>query len=254
MDRFSAYAELYDLEFEHRDDDLLMIEQFAARCGSPVLELGCGTGRVLVPLARRGFQVTGLDASPAMLERARRRIEAQGVGAHVSLVQQDMRELDLGQRFNFVFAAANTFMDLGSTDDQLAVLARVREHLLPGGLVLLDLFHPDLGRLVEGSGQVIHEWTRTDPDTGSPVIKFYSQRPELERQSIHFTYFVDRVESDGTVRRTVFAFPLRYLFRAELELLLRHAGLEVEAVYGSYDLDEFTSDSEKMIAVARKRD
>ncbi len=252
MDRFSTYAELYDLEFGDRDDDLLMIEQFATRCGSPILELGCGTGRVLLPLARKGFQVTGVDNSPAMLERARRTVAAHDVAALVSLVRQDMRELDLNERFSLVFAAANTFMDLQSTVDQLAVLDRVRQHLIPGGLILLDLFHPDLGRLVEGSGQVIHEWTRTDPHTGDLVLKFYSQKPDLERQVIHFTYFLDRVAGDGSVRRTVFPFSLRYLFRAELELLLRHAGFEVEALYGSHDLDEFASDSEKLIAVARK--
>ncbi len=254
MDRFSGYAELYDLDYADRDEDLLMIEQFATRCGSPVLELGCGTGRVLVPLARRGFQVTGVDASQAMLERARQRAATEQVADSVTLVHQDMRGLDLDQRFNLAFAAANTFMDLPTADEQLAVLTYIRRHLNPGGLLLLDLFHPDLGELTERSGQVIHDWTRPHPDTGEPVTKFYSQVTDVAHQLIHFTFFVDALDVAGVVRRTIFSFSLRYLLRSELELMLRRAGYELEAVYGSYDLDGFAADSEKLIAVARRPD
>jgi SAM-dependent methyltransferase len=252
MDRFGNYAEFYDLEYNDRDEDLLMIEQFAARSDSPILEIGCGTGRVLLPLAHRGFQLTGVDASLAMLDRARARLAADGIGDLVTLVHQDIRRLELGQRFNMAFAAANTFMDLLTTADQQETLARICRHLNPGGLLLLDLIHPDLGRLSEGSGQLIHDWTKPHPDSGLPMTKFYSQVTDSARQLIHFTFFVDVLDGDGLVRRTVFPFSLRYLSPAELELLLRHAGLEVEALYGSYDLHEFDADSEKLIAVARR--
>lgn len=251
MDRFAAYAGLYDLDYRDRDQDLLLFEQFANLCGSPILELGCGTGRVLVPLAHRGFRITGVDASQAMLDRAQASVTAAQIGDFVTLIQQDIRDLELGQEFQLVYAAANTFMEFLTTEDQLQVLTRIRQHLSPGGLLLLDLFYPNLGQLTEESGLVLHDWTRPHPDTGLPVTKFYCQVTDPALQLIHFTSFLDALDVDGLVHRTVFPYSLRYVSRAELELLLQRANLEIEAIYGSYDLDEFAADSERLIAVAR---
>ncbi len=252
MEEFDVYARFYDLDYGDLEADLFMIEQFAARCGSPILELACGTGRVLLPLARQGYQVTGVDISAAMLAVARRKVQAEGLADRVTLVQGDMRELDLDGRFNLAIVAVNSFMHLLTTDDQLAALARIRQHLNPGGLLLLDLFHPDLNRLLDFRGQVALEKVMTDPETGHRLMRFHTQTVDLGRQTIDVAFIVDEVDGEGGVRRTLFPFSIRYLFRYELELLLRHAGFEVEAVYGSYDLDEFGSDSEKMIAVAQR--
>jgi len=254
MDQFDLYARFYDLDLGDMDADLLMIQQFAARCGSPVLELACGTGRVLLPLARQGYRVTGLDISPAMLEVARRKAAAEGLADLITLVEGDMREFALEGRFNLAFVAINSFMHLLSTDDQLAALACIRRHLNPGGLLLVDLFNPDLGTLLDSRGQVHMDKAMTDPETGHRLVRFHTRAVDLGQQTQHVTFIVDEMDSDGRVRRTLFPFSMRYLFRYELELLLRHAGFAVEAVYGSYDLDEFNGDSDRMIAVARKPD
>ncbi len=254
MDPYNVYARFYDLDFGDLADDLLMIQQFAARCGSPILELACGTGRVLLPLAREGYRITGVDISPAMLEVARKKVASEGLTGHVTLVEQNMRELDLADRFQLVFISVNSFMHLLSTEDQLSALERIRDHLYPGGLLLLDLFNPDLGRLIDFRGQVVLEKVMTDPETGDRLMRFHADKVDLARQIISATYILDRVDSEGRVQRTLFPFSVRYLFRFELELLLRQAGFEIEAIYGSYDLDEFTGDSEKMIAVARRPD
>jgi SAM-dependent methyltransferase len=253
-DPYAAYARFYDLEFEGIDEDLLPIEQFALRAGSPILELGCGTGRVLLPLARSGFQVTGVDISPAMLEIARRKVVDEGLESCVTLVEQDMRALSLDRHFNMVFVAINSFSHLLSLDDQLVTLSRVRDHLRPGGLLLIDLFNPDLARLVDFQGQVALDKIKVidDPDTGRRVMRFRSEQVDLARQVIDVTYVADEVDAQGSVKRTIFPYSMRYLFRYELELLLRHAGFHVEAIYGSYDLDEFDADSAKLLAVAIK--
>jgi SAM-dependent methyltransferase len=251
-DRFDIYARFYDPDLGDWDADMALYEQFAARCGSPILELGCGTGRVLLPLARQGYRITGIDASAAMLDQARQKLAKEDLAGSVTLVQQEMRELDLAERFTLALAALNSFAHLHTTAEQLAALARVRRHLEPGGLLILDLFNPDMARLLDARGQVSLARVMVDPGTGHRLMRFYAEEVDLEQQLIHTTYIVDEIDAGGRVQRTLFPFSLRYTFRYELELLLRHAGFEIEAIYGSYDLDEFSGDSEQMIAVASR--
>ncbi len=252
IDDFDIYARFYDPDLGRLDADLQMYQQFAARCDSPILELGCGTGRVLVPLARQGYRSTGIDASAAMLEKAQEKVVAEDLGDRVTLVEQEMGALELEERFNMAFAALNSFAHLHTTDDQLATLARIRRHLNPGGLLVLDMFNPDLARLLDARGQVALAKVMDGPGAGRRTMRFTTDEVDLGRQLIHTTYIVDEIDAEGQVRRTLFPFSLRYIFRYEMELLLRHAGFEVEAIYGSYDLDEFSGDSEKLIATARR--
>jgi ubiquinone/menaquinone biosynthesis C-methylase UbiE len=251
MDPFEPYARYYDLDHGEFDDDVMMFEGFAARCGSPILELGCGTGRLLLPLARQGYHVTGVDVSAAMLERARRRLSTAGLADQVTLVQQDMRSLSLDGQFKLVVIGLSSFQILSTLQDQLKTLERICAHLVPDGLLVIDLFFPDLNRLLESAGQVCLDKVMSDPETGDQVVRLHSQHVDQVQQLIHVTYQFDRVDAAGNVCRTLVPLSIRYLFRPELELLLRHAGFEVEAVYGSYDLEELAADSERLIAVAR---
>lgn len=251
MDQYAAYAPFYDLDLAGRDDDILLLEQLCARCGSPILELGCGTGRALLPLARRGYRLTGVDSSASMLALARRRVLAAGLEKHVTLVEQDMRALSMQERFGMAYCVLNSFLHLLTPDDQLSTLRGVLRCLKPGGLLVLDVFNPDPGRLLELPGQLTLEKVMVDPESGHTIMKQTARRVDRGRQLIHTTYILDDVDEKGQVRRTVYPFDLRYIFRAELELLLRHSGFCVEAVYGSPDLDEHTGESERIIAVGR---
>ncbi len=252
MDDFDLYARFYDLDYAGFDDDLQLVQQSAIRCGSPILELGCGTGRLLLPLAAGGYEVTGVDISGAMLKIARQKAAVQGLSSRVTLIKQDMRELDLGCRYNLAYAVINSFMHMMTTDDQLAALNSIHKHLNSDGILLLDLFNPHPDRLLDSRGQVVLDKAMTDPDTGQALMKFRTQTVDLAEQTVHTILFLDETNSKGHLQRTVFAFSLRYIFRSELELLLDRAGFQLEAVYGSYDLDEFTDESDKMIAVARR--
>jgi SAM-dependent methyltransferase len=251
MDLFDSYAPFYDLDYADCYADGQLIQQLALRCGSPILELGCGTGRLLVPLAAAGYEVTGVDVSEAMLEIARQKVALEGLRDRVKLAKQDMRELDLVGCYNLAFAAINSFMHLMTVEDQLIALLRIRQHLSTNGLLVLDLFNPHPDRLLDSQGQVVLEKVMTDPETGRRLMKFKTQRVDLAEQFVHNTVFLDEVDDEGRLRRTLFPYSLRYIFRGELELLMLRAGYQMEAVYGSYELDEFTSDSDKMIAVAR---
>ena len=252
IDPFGAYARFYDLDVGQVDEDLFVIREFAARTGSPILELGCGSGRVLLPLAREGHHVTGVDASPAMLALARQKLAAEGLMSRVSLVEQDMRYLDLDSRFSLALVALNSFSHLLTLDDQIASLQRIYEHLNPGGLLLLDLFNPDLERLLDFRGQLVLDKVMADPDSDLRLLKFRTETVDLAEQIIDVTYIIDEVAEQGRVKRTLFPFRMRYLFRHELELLLRYAGYQPEAIYGSYELDAFDGASDRLLAVARR--
>ncbi len=249
---FDRFAPFYDLEFGRFADDLPLYRGFAARAGGPVLELGCGSGRALLPLAAAGYAVTGVDLSEGMLALAREAAGRAGLADQVTLVRDDIRALDrLGDaRFALAFSAINSFLHLETGADQRAALAAVSRRLAPGGLLILDLFppHPDI--LAGYDGRLVHAATFRDPRTGERVDKFSASTLDAAEQRIDTTFFYDRLRADGTVERTAAPFALRYIGRYELELLLERAGFTGVRLYGSYNLAPFGADSERMLAVA----
>jgi SAM-dependent methyltransferase len=248
-DRFARY---YDLDLGDESEDVDLYLGFAKRSGGPVLEIGCGTGRLLVPLALAGFRCTGVDISPAMLLLAQRKLEATAAEDRATLVRADARELALQDRFRLALVGLNSFMHFVADDDQRRLLASVRRYLDPLGTLLLDLPNPDSSLLGETSGQLVHEWTRTSPETGLLVTKMRSQRIDTSSQLLDLLFIYDEIDGEGLVRRTAVPFQLRYLYRRELELLLQACGFEVEAVYGDYWLNAYTAESPKLIVVARR--
>ena len=143
--RTAELAEIYDVVYADVPDVTFWLSMAAAVPHGPILELACGTGRVLLPMARAGSEVVGLDLSPVMLERckAHLRKEPAEVRDRVALVQGDMTSFDLGRKVGAVFCPFNSFHHLRSADAQLACLARCHAHLPSQGLLVLDLFNPD---------------------------------------------------------------------------------------------------------------
>lgn len=250
---FDLFARYYDLDHGDLREDLDFYLGFAQRIGSPLLDAGCGTGRVLLPLAGEGFAVTGLDVSAAMLAQAEARLAAvPRLGSRVQLVHADVRSFRLEQRFALAFMALNSFLLMTTVADQRAALGCLFAHLRPGGLLLLDLLNPFVGFLSMNEGHLVHEWTRQEGATGRTVMKFASHRSDFAAQLLHATFFYDEVDEEGTVRRTLAPFSLRYVSRTEIELLLTGAGYELEALYGNYDLSAYVHDSPKLLVVARR--
>ncbi len=252
MADFDRFARFYDLDYEPFQDDVALYLGFADRTGGPLLELGCGTGRLLLPLARAGFSVTGVDMSPRMLEVAQAKVDAAGMDDQITLVQADMREVELPQQYRLAFIAINSFMHLTTPEDQLAALRTWRTLLLPGGLLVIDVDNPDPRHLLEADGRLDLQGRWFDPDTGATVLKHMSRTLDAARQLQHVLFIYDEVFPDGQMRRTLAPFQARYLYRYEGELLLDKAGFTPEQVYGSYDLDPYGSDSDRMIFVARR--
>ena len=251
-DDYDRFAPFYDLEFADFDDDLSLYFAFAENSGGPILELGCGSGRVVVPLAETGYEVTGVDLSPAMLALARAAVERAGVAKHVTLLEDDIRTLAAvgDRRFGLAFSAINSFLHLATQAHQLAALGAALRQLRSGGILVLDLFppHPDI--LNEYDGRLIHAGTYADPRTGERIDKFSTTLLDSAEQRMDTTFFYDRLSADGRVERIAAPFTFRYITRYELQLLLERAGFIDVTFYGTYDLDPFTGASDRMIAVA----
>lgn len=244
--------ELFDLEYGDFDEDLALYEGLARRGDGPLLELGVGTGRLALPLAAAGFEVWGLDRSPAMLERARCKA-GEALAGRLHLVEGDMRDFALDRRFHLIFAGLGTFHHLTTPDEQLACLRCVERHLSEDGRFVCDLrpfFHSDWD--AGTSAVVFHDWTRTLPDSGETVVKLRSVHVDRAHQVQRETQIYDIAGADGAIQRVVAEIDLRFSTRYEMEGLLRDAGLEIDGLYGTFDLTPFDETSEYMITIARR--
>jgi SAM-dependent methyltransferase len=257
-DGYEAIADLYDHVIPYRDrPDVAFYVSAAQGSGGPVLEIGCGTGRVLVPTARAGVEVTGLDASPHMLRVCGNRLrqESAEVRARVRLVRADMRDFTLPCAYSLITLPFRPFQHMITVDDQLSCLSSIRKHLVDGGRVVLDLFNPSLDALAnrkEGE-EYADEPEFTTPDgrrvTRRHRIVAHDRFNQVNR--VELLYYV--THPDGREERLVHAFAMRYLFRFEAEHLLARGGFEVEHVYADYDGSAYGSRYPgDLIIVARK--
>jgi SAM-dependent methyltransferase len=252
MNDYDLIAPFYDIEHAHFDEDLNLYMNFAESCGSPLLELACGSGRLLAPLAREGYQLTGVDTSATMLNLAQHALEQAKVATQCTLVQENMCTLSLGQKFRLAFIALGSFGHVCTRREQRQTLAVVRDHLTPGGKFILDISNADVRYMEQLSGQVLHQgtWKRDD---GALLSHFVSPASSLTRHMLELTHFYEEHQQGEAVRRTVTTTHLYLFERTEVELLLEEAGFGIDGVYGDYELAPFEHDSPRMIFIAEAR-
>lgn len=242
-------ARLYDWEHDPYQADVEPLIAVARRYGGPLLELACGTGRLLAPLAAAGLDCTGVDMAPAMLARARLRLERHGLRAR--LIEQPMQRLSLDGRFRTILLALDSFGLLTSRADQAATLRAARQHATHDGRLILDVSNGNLRGGAEPPDELLHHLTAPDPDTGRTITKWVVRRPDPAEQLDELTFFYDELDEAGLVRRVIHSLRLRWFTRFELELLLEHAGWGVEELYGDYGFEPYGPTSERLIVVAR---
>ena len=259
MSEYSAIAEYYDATplYANRADIGFYLA-CASEASGKILELGCGTGRILIPTAAAGHTITGLDLSPDMLARCREKLRAQppDVQAGVQLVEGSMTSFDLGEEFDLVTLPFRVFQHLLAVDDQLACLASIRRHLAPGGRLAFDIFHPDFAMLHE---TVFTEEREEFPDIELPDGRRFRRASRIaafrRAEQINEVEIITYVRHpDGRQERLVGAFPIRYFFRYEVEHLLARAGFRLQALYGNFDRWSLRGDSPEMIFVAEKNE
>jgi len=260
---YGAIARLYDHvgAYRSRTDVGFYVEE-AEVAGGTVLEVGCGTGRVLVPTARAGITITGLDASAPMLEVARARVaaEAEAVRERVTLLQADMRDFDLGTTFPLVTMPFRPFQHLVEVEDQRACLAAVRRHLARGGRFVFDVFDPDLARL--GDAESIGVETGFEPPftlpDGRTVVRSHRIAARDCQRQVQTVELVHRIRAaedpDRETERIVQRFVMRWFYRYELEHLLARAGLRIESVLGDFDRRPFGDPTGSEIIITARAD
>ncbi len=245
------YAELYDILFANLDFDRGFYLNLALKARGPVLEVACGTGRILIPCLQKGVEIDGLDLYPAMLECLR--AKALRLSLQPRLYLADMRDFTLTRRYELIFIAFNSFVHNLTTDDQLKTLRDCREHLLPDGELVFNVFYPGLEIL--GGEQNVRVLTAevSHPRTGLPVRMYETRTLNRVEQIRHSRIEVQELDPEGQVSVSHYSeTDVRWIFKPEMELLVRVAGYSRWRICGGFDARPLASESETMVVFARK--
>lgn len=244
VETYDAFQERYtdEPDFPALNGDVEFYKGLAMDSGGPVLELACGTGRVAWPIAEAGVEVVGLDLSEAMLAAARRKGERfpEEVQARASFVGGNMADFDLGRKFRLVVIAFRSFQSLLAPEEERACLERIRRHLEPGGLLVIDNFDPLLQYCLPGADSPVIDRSATHPATGNAVkIDVIERTTDPYRQIIteHWR-FTEHDENGDVVREEEDVLRLRWIYRQEMRYLFELTGFRVEGEFSDFHGDE----------------
>lgn len=246
---YDLIAPFYDIEHAHFAEDLDMYHNFAELSGGKILELACGTGRVMLYLAEQGYKITGIDNSAKMLELAHTAFDDAGVTANCTLLEQDLCTFQINQKFRLVILALGSFAHIVNRENQQQALATARAHMSRGGIFIVDISNADARYMEDLSGQVLHQGSWQD-DNGVYFTHFVSPASATHQHQLELTHFYERHTQGGSVQRTIATTQLYLFERSEMELLLEQAGFVVKAVYGDHDLGPYHLESPRMIFIA----
>jgi SAM-dependent methyltransferase len=247
---------VYDTDWEFYDDfyadvdDIDFYAGLARRAGGPVLEVMCGTGRILVPLARAGFAITGIDANERMLDSARKKLEKEPpeVQERVKLVRADARDFDLGKKFSLVILAFSSINHLLSPEDQDRAVACLKNHLSENGLLAVASFNPHPDRF--GSEELDKE---VELGNGDLLIRYSTRTVNPLGTILRVSYRWDVERDAAIVREMSSAFDLRLLKPNQLKALLEGAGFQLIERYGGYRGEPLDPKGDIVVFVATPR-
>jgi SAM-dependent methyltransferase len=244
-------AEIYDALFGDFRWDLDFYLSLAKESRGPVLEVACGTGRVMIPCLEAGVDIDGLDLYPEMLDRLRMKAVAKGLAARV--FEGDMRDFALPRRYALAMIPFNGFVHCLTSADQIAALSACRRHLAPGGALVFNVFLPKGADSGPPDGTPVLEHEAPHPETGLPVRIYDTRFRDPLRQVQHSKMEVQELDREGRVSRShFFETDMRWTYKPELELLLSAAGFTRWDLYGGFDKSLLTRDSAILLVFAWK--
>lgn len=238
-------AALYDAQYRHYRDDLAFYRGLALDRPGEVLEVGAGSGRVTVELARLAERVVGLEPAAPMRAAAARRLDGAGLAANVELRDQDVRALDEEGRYALIVAPFHALMHLPTLSDQDLALGAIRRALAPGGAFACDVATPP--READGALRHVDGWR--EPGGGHAEL-FVVQRDRAAEQRLESLYLLDVTDAEGRVVRRRRQLVQRTFHRFELERALRGAGFDAVRLFGDFDRRPVAADDTRLVALA----
>ncbi len=249
---FDRIARLYDYEVKDFVHDIPFYVKYAKECGGEVLELGCGTGRVLIPIAEEGIEITGLDASERMLVIARKKVKSVSkLRENVTLVHGDMKSFKLNKEFSLIYVAFRSFQCLLTKKDQIACLWCIQGHLADGGCLIIDLFAPRHDYLAKDK-LILYPGKFYDEENDVMIARRSEVSYDLIHQTLHENRIYEWQDKSGGSRRRVWSYDISYLFRYEAELLFEKCGFHIENIFGDFNGSSYNYVSGEQIFVLRK--
>lgn len=209
-----------------------------------ILELCCGTGRLTLPIAKDGYDISGVDYSSSMLEQAK--VKASKEGLEVKFIEADIRTLDLPEKYDLIFIPFNSIHHLYKNEDLFKAFNVVRKHLKEEGLFLLDCFSPNIQFIVEGEKEQKEIAKYTTSDGREVLIKEimrYENKTQINR--IEWHYFINGVFN------SIQNLDMRLFFPQELDSYLESNGFDIIHKFGCFEEEAFNDDSEKQIFICR---
>ena len=252
MYTYDRFAQYYDLEYGHKDDDIPFYLEIASKYGSPILEIGVGTGRIAMPLIQAGYHVVGIDSSIQMLRigKAKQKQLNTSIQKYLHLIAADMRLFSLNQLFPVCIVPFRTFLHNLTQQDQIRTLNCIKNSLAQNGILVIDLFVP-LYEILIKSG-----WEDTIPEEefeGKKISVYIKvdHDPVMQLLKIKNTY--NEILANGKSRQTQSYMTYRYIFRYEMEILLKLTGFEILEIYSFFNNIPYNYYSGEMIFIAQRQ-
>lgn len=250
MDVYTDFSHFYDIYVGDWLDDLPFYLEYAKRATGPILEVGTGSGRLTIPLARAGVEVTALDSSSSMLAKleARLKSESKHVQDRISIVCTNAQMMELPKQYELIIVPFYTFNYFLTAEEQTAVLRRLLSHLSQTGQVLLDVFVPHK-RIKDCPTEPVLRVDTLDPQSGCKIRGWNAYRMDTQDQLEIRRHIFEVTSPDGTVSKREFTSQRRYFFKSELERLFSKHGFRIEAVFEGYEKCPATDGSEQLMFV-----
>jgi SAM-dependent methyltransferase len=238
---------LYDNLFQGFTNDLTLFKKLFRKYGDPGLDLMCGTGRVTIPMAQQGYDLTGLDNSPFMLDIAREK--ARKAGVDIDWAESDARDISLGRKFNLIYIAFNSFLEFTDDRDMDKCLTNIRNALTDKGRLFIDIFNPDFKILLRSPEQRFPVDEINDADGRGKIVITEKTDYSVAGQILNIRWYF---RYNDTGEDKIYNFRLRILFPREIDAIMRYCGFTIENKFGDYDLSPFVSSSPKQLLVCRR--
>ncbi len=256
-DAYKLMAEYYDDAYAAKKDlvDVPFYSALAKRVGGPVLEIACGTGRVLLPVAREGIEIHGVDNSPAMLNVLRKNLqrEPEEVRKKVSVSGGDMRTFRLGKKYRLVTMPFRPMQHMHTLEDQMDALKTAALHLDEDGVLAFNVFYPRNDLIMSSIGEEIPEMEWPLPSDPAKIVKRYFRKESVDKinQSFNGTFIFRTYQDDRLLKEETEPFKLSYYTYPHLQALFQLSGLESAEEYGSFAKTPLDNDSMEMIFILR---